>query len=87
MIDLCPVNGSYFEAIKLKSQEEERYVFILNKINETLDYFRIKDKRDSFSEALIRLTLLEFDLPMHGADDKAKVILDMLSHFKKIVQS
>ena len=87
MIDLHPINGSYLDAVKMKSQEEQRYVYILNKINETLDAFKIKDKRDAFSEALIRLVILEFDFPMHGADEKANFMFDMLKHFKKIAQS
>jgi hypothetical protein len=85
--DLLPIDGSYLNTLKAKSQEQQGYVYILQKIEETLDVFNIKDKRDAFSEALIRLTILEFNFPMHGADEKANFMFNMLKHFKKIAQS
>lgn len=84
-MNLIPTNGSYLDALKFKAKEEQNYLFILNKLNETLDVYDIKDKRDAFSEALIRLVLLEADLPMHPNDQKTKIMFNMVNYFKQAV--
>jgi hypothetical protein len=84
-MNLIPTNGSYLDALKLKSKEEQNYLFILNKLNETLDVYDIKNKRDAFSEALIRLVLLEADLPMHPNDEETKIMFSMVDYFKQAV--
>lgn len=85
MNNLVAINGSFMEALKLKAKTEQGYQHILNKVNKTLDAFKINDKREAFSEALIRLAMLEFEFPMEPGDAKVVVMFEMLSYFKDAV--